>query len=320
MIKSRVSQWIVIIVILSCLIIAKSFYVKLSTPVEYINITEYVDKDSFGFIKLNNLELTEKFGFKYSKNEINANTEMIIKPSDNSSYVGYRKEEKIFSIPIVLYFRSDMYSNTDGFNQNIGSKTNTAIFKDFNNILLGILENKSWQDIGIDKHVAKGPIKLYIPSKNDFWHDIVIEEFYFVLNNYKKPTLEEKELLKDKVDIILKSCVEVEDISNSIAELYSTSDRSKVFVGPENIILNFTSTGKMMNTSTSSYSPCYIKNTLGVYFDMYIKTDLNNEKVNLLKNKLLNKCFSYTGIRSKYGSVSEYNTKCMDEINIIPYN
>lgn len=320
MIKSRVSRWIFTIVVFICMIMPKSLYIKWSIPVTYINIVEDVDKDSFGFIKLNDLKVVDKLAFKYSKNEISPNTEMIIKLSDDSSYVGYTKEEKMFSIPIVLYFRSSMYSNTEGFNKNIGSKTNTAIFKDFNSILLGILENKSWQDIGIDKNVAKGPIKLYIPSKNDFWYDVIVEEFYFVLNNYKKPTLEEKELLKDKVDIILNSCIEVEDISSSISELYSTNDKSKVFVGPENIILNFKNTDKMINTSISSYSPCYIKNTLGVYFDIYTKTNSNNEKVNLLKNELLNKCFLYTGVRSKYDAVSAYNTRCMDEINIIPYN
>lgn len=324
MIKSRILKWIWAVFVFILLIIARDLYIEWSAPVTYVNIVEDVDKDSFGFIKLNNKELIDKVAFKYSKNEIDSNTEMIIKLSDDSSYEGYTKEEKMFSIPIVLYFRTRMYSDTDGFNKNIGSRTNDALFKDFNSILLGILEDKSWQDIGIDKNVAKGPIELYIPSKNNFWYDVVVEEFYFVLNNYKKPTLEEKEVLKDKVDIILSSCVEVEDISSSIEELFSKKDNSKVFVGPENIILNFNGVSGLAVSSFlpsyEAYSPCYIKNTLGVYFDIYTKTDSNNEKVNLLKSALLNDCFSYTGVRSKYDVVSAYGARCMDEINIVPYN
>lgn len=327
MIKSRFKEWIIVLFIFFGLISVRDLLVRLFTPappLSQIKVSEMGFADSLGFSRLNGT-VVQNGQIEYLLNQVDENSIFITDiNSSNKTYEGYDKIEKAFKIPIVLYFRYNMYAYTDAFNKNIGSLTSDgAMFKDLKPILLAMSTNSSWKDIGVNKNVVKGPIKLYIPKKDDIWYDMIIEEFYFALNDYTVPTAEKREELKPVVESILANCVEVEDMKQSIVDACGNNDYDKVFIGPENIISPLKSEDRMLfSRNNRTFAPCYIKNTLGLYLDLYVKSDsVGEENVSEVKNYLLedSECFKMTSIRGMNTKIGSYDNQLMDEINITPY-
>ena len=103
-----------------------------------------------------------------------------------------------------------MYANIKCQYDNSGffTKDDTSYF-DLKKLLEGLEQDKTFQDIGINKKVANGKIVIAIPDKmNDSYNEIK-ESFLLTLNNGNAETHDKK--LNERVDNIIKKCKKVND-------------------------------------------------------------------------------------------------------------
>ena len=220
-------------------------------------------------------------GFNHQQTLKNINTKDnadIIIGNFNEDFNGYKKYEDFLYSPITLFAPSQVLDYPDGFSHSKG--TYNSYGKDLKVILEAIENNKKYEDLGIDKHVLKGNIELYIPDQSNFYYETIVDVIYLTLNDGIMPTDTQKNELKSRVDNIIKKCKKVEDIASIIEAAYDNNE-NLLALAPEFIIANGNA---FCSTQYNSYMPIYLNNTIAISYDVYIKenikTSSNDEPLN----------------------------------------
>ena len=214
---------------------------------------------------------------------------MVIITDRDSDIAGYKKYEDYLYSPIVVW-SCGAYNKESGFIK-VPQVSNT--FKiDLYSVLTAIESDKQWQDLGFDKSVANGPVKLTIPGAQCAYYEDVINLFVITLNNGKEPTAEQREELMPRVQAIVAKCELVADIMQAIRNEYDhPTDTHKMFIGPEYIYQR--SSGYAIgygNENSKQYRPIYLLNTVSVKANVFVKdsgdsVEIANRFINEMRTK-----------------------------------
>lgn len=280
MYKSRIGIWIMGLIV--CLVITFIGNINVSKD-EY---TIYSDTSN-SYLK-NELPIstwTIKSKVFYSKD----NADIIIQQSSNEKISGYKKYGKFLYSPIVMYANIKCQDDNSGF----FTKDDTSYF-DLKKLLEGLEQDKTFQDIGINKKVANGKIVIAIPDKmNDSYNEIK-ESFLLTLNNGNTETHDKK--LNERVDNIIKKCKKVND---PIGEMKNISNNKKlhniIFIGPEYYVESDRHESySVFNSDNRNHNWCsiYPTKTNCIYYDVFVKN--KKEKIfDKIKYK-----YRYCGLRT----------------------
>lgn len=289
MYRSRLSIWISCVCIIICLGLGVKFVKWLSAdPAEY----NMYCTSSDNIIKSNISDISGDYEFNlYDTRE---NTDFIIQPTSNETINGYTKYANYIYSPLVLWARADATDPKYGFNVlNKGNSYSSTVYKDLAIILDAIENDKTFKDIGIDKKVAEGKVKLYIPNKMSVYYPLVEDLFYITLNNGKVPNDIERENLKEKVDALLEKCPKVEDVAQKMMALYDKDDKEyTLFLGPECIVSR--DTYAFNTTNENAWMCVYLNYTNTFNYDLFVK---DGHKDNLLEVLIESGFSKKTGFR-----------------------
>ena len=279
MLKSRLGIWIMVIILcvggthLMDVVPAwlHPIQIGVGSEVSDISVMENIIDNRYGVYKVKS---------------VSSNHDVIIS-HDTMPRNGYVIEEGALYSPLVLYFTSYADSENGGFIQQETNSSRKRI--DFYTVLTAMENNKQWSDIGIHKKVANGEVVLYIPDERCWYYSKVEKLFYITLNGGSTPSDEQRIVLSERVNALLRKCIRCDSIQQSIdAEYSSPSDNSKVFLAPEMLYMN---TSGMYNSSRSNkYIPVYPIQTVSLSLNIYLKSTYANENVaqgflDALKNK-----------------------------------
>ena len=206
---------------------------------------------------------------------LSSNEPMVIITDSNEDIAGYKKYENYLYSPIVVW-ACGAYNKESGFIK-VPQVSNT--FKiDLYSVLTAIESDKQWQDLGFDKTVVNGAVKLTIPGPQCAYYENVIDLFVLTLNNGTKPTAEQRVELMTRVQAIIAKCEIVADIMQAIRNEYEQpSDTHKMFIGPEYIYQR--SSGYAIgygNENSKQYRPIYLMNTTFVTTNVFVKDSGDN--------------------------------------------
>lgn len=216
----------------------------------------------------------KRYMFKKSMND----SEVVIKDASNDTMTGYTKIEKGAYTPVVMYIHNNIDNYNDGFN--VGSSADDKYYsKDIKRFFDAMLKDKTFKDMGISSRVAKGKVKIYIPSKNDPNYQEIEDFIYLTMNNGKIPTEEEKYSLKTNVETILSKCNKVEDMKTFLQE-----NNHDVALYTENLACNNYQYAIVSSFNIDANIIVTPKNTVAKYYDIYIKnTPSKVDKATLTK-------------------------------------
>ena len=151
-----------------------------------------------------NKNLTINTDLKYLSSDSSTEPDMIINKSDSTSETnkpGYKYYQKMFYSPIVCYVDEYRYENSSDWNGYDNVKNNYYI--DVSQVLEGLLEDKTWEDIGVDnKRAMKGEIVVKIPNEESEYYDAVLD---FIKNNMQSDGLTDAQK-DEKVQNIINKC------------------------------------------------------------------------------------------------------------------
>ena len=256
-------------------------------------------------------------GYKVQLTSNKAEADIII--SDSDEYEGYTKYADFFQSPIVLYAGSAAYKTKNTLfvaTGNTSSESNQALKCDLYVILTAMEKDMNWEDIGVIKDVATGPVTLYIPDVRSYYYKQVEDLFYLTLNDLKTVTEEDRLRLKDRVDKLLGKCVKVSDITQEMRNEYSRSKTTKIFIGPEFLYLRDNSSHFGTNY-TSQFRPIYTLKTKGLNFHLFIK---ESDVEDTLAEDVIEDLCSHSTFNTKTGyrvRDRRYNT---DEVGYVILN
>lgn len=197
------------------------------------------------------------------------NPSLIIKNNSNETIENYEKVSNAIYSPIVAYIPLDFDENSEYF-YSLGGD---AKFINFNSLAEAILEDKSIVDLGFsdDKKHKDTKVILNIPSKGTFYYDKVVEQIYIALNNNKIPTEEEKLILDNTVNTLLKKAVICNDVTKKIKEESNDESVYNVFIAPEFYMTTSDCYG--ITSGEGDYEPIYFEKTVILGYDMFIKNE-----------------------------------------------
>ena len=277
---------------------------------EPIRYTMYCMSDDNTF-KSNISDIDKDYTFTlYDSKE---NVDYIIQPASDEIIPGYTKYSNYIYTPMVIWARTEATDVDYGFTVLNENSSSSTVYKDLEIILEAIEDEKTFEDIGINKKVAKDKVKLYIPNKNSTYYPYVENLFYITLNNGKVPTEEEREELKTRVNSLLKKCSKVEDVGQKILSLYSkNNDDYTLFIGPEALCAR--DVYAFNTTNNSAWVNVYPNWTCSYNYDLFVKTENKEELIKILKDSEFS---DKTGYRIyDTGNFSEYHNHTVDNVTI----
>ena len=169
-------------------------------------------------------------------------------------------------------------------------------------LLVGLENDKTFQDIGIAKKVAEGPIVISIPDESNESYAEVRKLFLLTLDD-KSESVDEVE---KRVDKLLKKCKKVSDPIGEMMRITKNSDEHNlIFIGPEYYVESDKhESAQVFNcTKKSAWQSVYPNKTCNITYDVFVKND---------KEKIFDKVkykYKYVGLRSiDKSTIGEYNT------------
>lgn len=289
MYKSRLGIWGGAVGIIICIILCVRFFTWLGTD-NSITCNLYCHTPD-NILKTDIADVDGDYEFNLIDTKEVA--EIIMQPSSDEVIAGYSKYDNYVYTPLVLFARSTCLNNDSGFTVLDANSSDSTAYKDLLVILEAMEEDKTYEDIGISKKVATGPVKLAIPSKTSVYYPYIEELFYATINNGKIPTEAEKTALKTRVDNLMKKCIKVEDIGAKIIELYEKDSKDyTLFIGPECLITR--NKYAFNTTNDDAWCTVYLNYTIPYSYDIFVKTE---NKENLLNAFMLGKFSGETGYR-----------------------
>lgn len=310
MYKAKKTIWIFFILL--SVVIYNFAFIKdfVQEKMQKTTYNTYIDTSEFSFIS--KLDGYSKNKAKIKVIETIDASDVIITNASDENISGFKKYEKQFYSPIVMFVPEDAHDDdTNGFLKNkhgSGLSEYRYVQKDLKIILEAIEENKTYVDIGIDEEIfGDKEVKLAIPYKNSECYEQIVELITLTICDYDKTLIEDNTIIK-RVENILKQCVYYEDASAyivSICDNWSDSEKT-IVLAPEYICIN----DYHINSSDDhSYIVCIPSKTINIYYDLYLR---NNEDENyydnlltsLTKEKFINK----TGLRNKERDFNMTNT------------
>lgn len=208
------------------------------------------------------------------------NCDFIILKHSDETIQGYKKYSNYIYTPIVMWARGDCLDSEYGFTVLNSGSYSATVYKDLKIILNAMLNDKTFEDIGINKKVAEGKVTLAIPSKTSVYYDYIKELLYSTLNNGK---IEEsqKSAFKSDVNNILDKCQKVEDVGQKIIALDDKENKDyKLFLGPESVCAR----DCYSFCSRESWVPVYLNATYNIGYDLYVKAEKSDELIKALKD------------------------------------
>lgn len=277
MYKSRIQIWLVGLVV--CIII--SFFCSPSfvkgTYTLYTNTTD-------DFLKN---DLTKETFFINAKSTYNkSNADIIIQSSSKEKISGYKKYKNYLYSPIIMFINQNCTDTKNGF-----ILKNDITYFDLKKLLVGLENDKTFQDIGFAKKVAEGPIVISIPDESNECYDEVRKLFLLTLDD-KSESVDEVE---KRVDKLLKKCKKVSDPIGEMMRITKNSDdHNLIFIGPEYYVESDRhESNQVFNcTKRSAWQSVYPNKTCNITYDVFVKND--KEKIfDKIKNK-----YKHVGLRS----------------------
>ena len=209
-----------------------------------------------------NKNLTINTDLKYLSSDSSTKPDMIINKSDSTSETnkpGYKYYPKMFYSPIVCYVDGYRYKNSSDWNGYDNVKNNYYI--DVSQALEGLLEDKTWEDIGVDDDAAamKGEIVVKIPNEKSEYYDAVLD---FIKNNMQSDGLTDEQK-DEKVQNIINKC-ESFNIGKWV-ENKEDLEKNEVIIAPEFYYMN----------ASNQVLIAYGNKTNAVFYDVWLadKTD-----------------------------------------------
>lgn len=272
MYKSRIQIWLVglVVGIIISFFCSPSF-VK-GTYTLYTNTT-----DDF----LKNDLTTETFFINAKSTYNKSNADIIIQSSSKEKISGYKKYENYLYSPIIMFINQNCTDTKNGF-----ILKNDITYFNLKKLLVGLENDKTFQDIGFAKKVAEGPIVISIPDESNECYDEVRKLFLLTLDD-KTSTVDE---IEKRVDKLLKKCKKVSDPSGEMMRIAKNSyEHNLIFIGPEYYIKSDKHESNIVFNSTdkSDWWSVYPNKTCNVTYDVFVKND--KEKIfDKIKNNYRN--------------------------------
>lgn len=236
----------------------------------------YVDYQA---IKLKEFSNIEKFNIGMYTWYFNTEEEPdIIFANTNASYTDYTKLNNDIFSPFVLIVNENAVNVTSGFSVSNTEKKikGRTIEKNLFNILEGIEQDKTWQDIGIHSDCLEGPIVLGVPDAYSPYRDKV-KELFMINLSVQKITDENYEELEQRAEKILAKCKQIE---NPIAYLSANKGNKVAIIAPEYILENDndniyrSSTNIEEEMNPNFFVPVYLTRTNAIEYSIFVKNDL----------------------------------------------
>lgn len=209
-----------------------------------------------------NEDLTINADLKYLSSDSSIEPDMIINKSDSTSESnkpGYKYYPKMFYSPIVCYVDKYCYKNSSDWNGYDNVKDNYYI--DVSQVFEGLLEDKTWEDIGVDDNAAamKGEIVVKIPNEKSEYHDDVLD---FIKNNMQSDGLTDAQK-DEKVQNIINKC-ESFNVGKWV-ENKKDLEKNEVIIAPEFYYMD----------TSNNVLITYGNKTNAVFYDVWLtnKTD-----------------------------------------------
>lgn len=208
-----------------------------------------------------NKNLTINTDLKYLSSDSSIEPDMIIDKSDltsESNKPGYKYYPKMFYSPIVCYVDKFCYKNSRDWNGYDNVKDNYYI--DVSQVLEGLLEDKTWEDIGVDnKYAMQGEIVVKIPDEKSEYHDDVLD---FIKNNMQSDGLTDAQK-DEKVQNIINKC-ESFNVGKWV-ENKKDLEKNEVIIAPEFYYMD----------TSNNVLITYGNKTNAVFYDVWLtnKTD-----------------------------------------------
>lgn len=212
---------------------------------------------------------------------ITDDTNVIIQDTSDKVYDGFTKYSKEYYSPIVMFGNSQTINPDSGFS-NIGDDHSKQVMSmNFSYIVKAMTENKTWQDINVNKNVVEGPISFVIPSKSN--------PAYQSIKSLFVNSLDGNEELANK---LLEKCTEIDDVGT-----YINSHATEKFIAlsPEYIVALH---NVFLSSSENLWVPIYTQSSEVIYWDLFVKentTDYEKVHDSLVEDSM--SIFSYVGIR-----------------------
>lgn len=211
-----------------------------------------------------NEDLTINADLKYLSSDSSIEPDMIINKSDSTSESnkpGYKYYPKMFYSPIVCYVNEYWYKNSSDWNGYDNVKGNYYI--DVSQVLEGLLEDKTWEDIGVDnKHAMKGEIVVKIPDEKSEYYDDVLD---FIKNNMQSDGLTDAQK-DEKVQNIINKC-ESFNVGKWI-ENEEDLEKNEIIIAPEFYYMN----------TSNDVLIAYGNKTNAVFYDVWLTNKTNSVK------------------------------------------
>ena len=203
---------------------------------------------------------------------------------------------------MVLFVKGKAVENNSGFTLDDVSDTDRSMLysrnasKDLFYILEGIENNKTWEEIGINKDVLSGKITLHIPGKRHPFNSYIKE--LFIHNLGVEITENNKDEINNRVDNIIKKCIEVEDPITFLVNSFEDKNAKKIaLIAPAHIVNGYEYEDFLLNSNSSNtdktFTDVSFTKTVNKSFSIYIKngTDekLTKKVLKTIPKKISNK-------------------------------
>lgn len=277
MYKGKLSLWVVVVCV--CFIIQTAFnLIPTLFQEEDITMNFNSSVDTAGINFLNGKKVGD-YNIIIDKN----NPNIVVTDKDYNSE-GYNVIKDYLYTPMVLYVRSSVLNNSEGFIlANTVNNEYTPYKFDLRVILDAMEAGKTWKDIGVSSKVAKGVVRLSIPNERSPYYKSVVDLFYLTLNDFNEPTSEDIERLESRVSALLSKCDKVVDVGQEIRnEFEKPSTDYKVFIAPEFLFIRGGS--EMTRNNYDAFIPVYFLDTTIHTMDMYYKVPVEGDKTDVVED------------------------------------
>lgn len=252
--------------------------------------------------ELNKMSEIKISGYNLTFNKSKDPTIIIDKP--NKTINNYTEYKDKFYTPMVLFVKGKAVENNSGFTLDNVSDTETSMLytrnasKDLFYILEGIEQDKTWEEIGINKEVLSGKIQLHIPGKRHPFTPYIKE--LFVKNLGVDITEENQTEINERVNKILEKCIEVEDPITFLVNSFQDKTAKKIaLIAPAYIINDYEYEDFLLNSNSTktdkTFTDVSITNTVNKSFSIYIKDGTDEKLVKKILNTIPKKVSSKIG-------------------------
>ena len=308
----RLSVWGIVIGIVLVIFGICKFFTWMAAPVP----TTYVNYNDNNIKEFSSIEKVGISGYSIDYNQVEEPVAFVDIPGlKKDGYVEY--EKNIFS-PIIMYVGESALNAKTGFSVSDTNYSSTAIKvqKNLSTILLAMEQDKTWEDIGIDKSCLEGKIVLSIPDKYSSYRKLIKD--LFILNLAEdKVTDSNYEELEQRANNLLDKCIQVEEPKSYLVTNKEKDSVGKVILIAPEYLLNFDN-DYIFSTSYSDgkqekFVPAYPTRTTAITYSLYVKKDIEEE----LKTAILDS-FNGSTISKKTGfRTVKYGSKYLSGYNIV---